>query len=364
MPTPPAPSQADALPKSVATRILLSAERFALILTQPSRHLRQRVNAWIMTRTRRVPGPITVERRRVYILPTRYGYTYAVMLLVMLLGAMNYSNSMAFALTFLLAALGLIGMHHTHGNLVNVRILGFHSGPVFAGDSATFELQLENSAKVARWTLGASWEGTTAQISVDLAVNERGSLTLQLPAPRRGWLEAPRFSVFTEFPLGLFHAWTWAELDARCLVYPRPATGNMQAPATSGGQGNAVASHAGIDEFVGLRDYQRGDSASRIHWKSAARATSPLSVLQVKEFGDTRDAALWFDWAALPPGMDTETRLSQLTRWVIDAEAAGRRYGLRLPTQQLAPANGDSHRGECLKMLALYEVPMTVGKSR
>src|SRR3569623_543661 len=104
---------------STESRLRLSAERFALIFAQPVAFVRRRVNQWIMTRTRRVPGPVDVSRRRVYIVPTRFGYLFAVMLLVMLLGAMNYSNSMAFALTFLLSSMGLIAMHHTHGNLVN-----------------------------------------------------------------------------------------------------------------------------------------------------------------------------------------------------------------------------------------------------
>ncbi|MFX8358771.1 hypothetical protein ABTL39_19640, partial [Acinetobacter baumannii] len=60
------------------SRLRLSAERFALIFAQPAAFLRRRVNQWIMTRTRREPGPVEVSRRRVYIVPTRFGYLYAV----------------------------------------------------------------------------------------------------------------------------------------------------------------------------------------------------------------------------------------------------------------------------------------------
>ena len=31
-------------------------------------------------------------------------------------------------------------------------------------------------------------------------------------------------TLFTRFPVGLFRAWSYAEPDVRCLVYPAPAT--------------------------------------------------------------------------------------------------------------------------------------------
>src|SRR5258708_7607992 len=116
---------------SARERFILSAERFALIFTQPFKTLRRRVNRWIATRTPRVPGPWVVNRRRVYIVPTRFGYGFGFLMLVMLMGAMNYSNSMAFALTFLLTGLGLIAMHQTHGNLVNIEVWQTRVAPAY-----------------------------------------------------------------------------------------------------------------------------------------------------------------------------------------------------------------------------------------
>jgi uncharacterized protein (DUF58 family) len=331
-------------------RLRFSAEGFGLILTQPFGALRRRINAWIMARTQRLPGPVAISRRRVYILPTRYGYAFAFMLLAMLLGAMNYSNSMAFALTFLLSGLGLIGMHHTHGNLVNLRVLGMRAPPVFTGETAQFEIEFENPSRRARWNIAAGWAEREPSGSIDVPTQERAHLTLPLPASRRGWLPAPRFSVSTEFPLGLFHAWTWVELDCACLVYPRPAAGGIEPQGASRTAGTRTGLQAGNDEFAGLRGYQRGDSASRIHWKSLPRLSTP----QVKHFADSIDPELWLDWDALPPGLDIEQRLSLLTHWVIAADRAGRRYGLRLPDGLREPAHGEVHRLECLRMLALF----------
>ena len=332
-------------------RLVQSGERFALIFTQPFKTMRRRIDRWIFTRLVRQAGPVQVSRRRVYILPTRYGYGFAILLLVMLLGAMNYSNSMAFALTFLLSGLGLVAMHHTHGNLVNIQVRASRSEPAFAGDMARFRLELENSASADRYALCAGWSDHEPASVTDVAAGRSGMLQLSLPAPRRGWLEAPRFSIVTEFPLGLFHAWTWLELDMACLVYPRPAPRGERPPASSGGSGVRTGRIQGQEEFAGLRSYQRGDAMRTIHWKSLARYQTP----QVKQFAETLEKELWLDWDSLPPAWDLERRLSQLTRWVVDSEAEGRNYGLRLPGFAQAPGRGDQHRHECLKALALYQ---------
>lgn len=328
-----------------------SGTRFLLIFAQPVRSLRRRVNAWIATRTPRVAGPWVINRRRVYIVPTRYGYVYGVLLLVMLLGAMNYSNSMAFALTFLLAGMGLLSMHHTHGNLVNLSLRARRVPPVFAGEVAHYAIELENPSAAPRYALAIAWQDAEPPGHADLPAGRSDALTLTLPAARRGWLPAPRFSVATEFPLGLFHAWTWVELDIACLVYPKPAPRGERAPSTGGGSGTRAGLRSGQEEFAGLRAYQRGDTPRMIHWKSLPKHRSPM----VKQFAETLENELWLDWTTLPPRWDIERRLSQLTRWIIDTELKGLAYGLRIPGFVRAPSRGETHRQECLQALALFD---------
>src|SRR5690606_14124150 len=68
----------------------------------------------------RLPAPApdpTMVRRRVYIFFTRPGLLFLITLVVMLLGAVNYTNSMAYLLTFLLGSLLLVCILHTHRNL-------------------------------------------------------------------------------------------------------------------------------------------------------------------------------------------------------------------------------------------------------
>ena len=316
--------------------------------------LRRRLRTWIATRTPRVPGPWAISRRRVYIVPTRYGYGYGLLLFVMLLGAMNYSNSMAFALTFLLVGIGLLAMHYTHGNLVNLSIAGSAVSPVFAGAPLHFPLRIVNPSASARYAIAAHWEDAGRQAQVDVAASDEALADLPLDSQRRGWLPAPRFAVSTEFPLGLFHAWTWVELDMAGLVYPNPADAGLTPPAGGSGDGSRSGSRPGPEEFAGLRSYQPGDPLRSIDWKSLARQPPSLAQLQVKQFAEAEADTLWLDWQSLPASWHPERRLSQLARWVIDADAAGRRYGLRLPRFSREPGGGEAHRHACLTALALF----------
>src|SRR5690349_12221070 len=127
------------------------------ILLHPIQYAQRKIDEWVLARVQRQPGPVMVGRRRVYIVPTRFGYAFAVLVLVMILAAMNYSNNMAFALAFLMAGLWLVAMHQTHGNLVNVEIRSGPVEPVFAGEIAHFEVHVQNFARRQRYSVSVGW---------------------------------------------------------------------------------------------------------------------------------------------------------------------------------------------------------------
>lgn len=319
------------------------------ILLHPIRFAQERIDNWVLARVKRQPGPVAVPRHRVYILPTRFGYAFAALVLVMVLAAMNYSNNMAFALAFLLVGLGLVAMNHTHGNLVNVEVRPGPVTPVFAGEVAHFEVHVHNLAARRRYSLSVGWPRAAATATADVGADDAVVLKLPLAAKRRGWLPARVFAVSTEFPLGMFHAWTWLELEMACLVYPTPAAAGREPPAVRGSGGQLAGNRPGLDEFAGLRSYQRGDTPRAIHWKSFPKLRRPM----VKQFQETLDRELWLDWGELNE-LDTEARLSQLTRWVLEAEAHHLSYGLRLPGTRIRPSRGLAHQHACLRALALH----------
>ena len=166
----------------------------------------------------------------------------------------------------------------------------------------------------------------------------------------RGWIALERVRLTSTFPLGILRAWAYFEDDTRCLVYPRP-DGALPLPVSGASAAAARAgTQQGNDDFAGFRPYQPGDPIRAIAWKSLAREDTVL----VKRFTSGAAARLllrWDDCAALA---DTESRLCQLTAWVVDAERLGLEYGLELPRAAVAPGRGRAHRHECLRALALY----------
>lgn len=311
--------------------------------------LRARFQNWLARRTPRQRGVIDLHRRRVYILPTRGGFYFGLLVFTMLLGSMNYSNNLGFALTFLLAGLGFVSMHHSHRNLVNLRLRIARVEPAFAGGDAVFPVRLSNPSATMRYAVYVD-TGEDGTRVTDIPAGGEAEIRLPVPAARRGRLICPRLRIYTEYPMGLFRAWSWAAPERHCLVYPRPAGESRLPPPGAGAAAGRATLQSGHEDFAGLRRYAYGDSLRQIHWKAYPRT----GELMTKLFADPREHTLWLDAARLTH-LPLEARLSQLARWVLIAERDGLAYGLRLPGIELPPAATGGQRERCLRALALYD---------
>lgn len=302
---------------------------------------------WLRT-ARPVQEKAHLGRRYIYILPTRHGLLFGLILIAMLIGSINYTLSLGFVLTFLLAGLGVVAMLHTWRNLAHLSLTSGKITPVFAGEPVRWHVTLEDHDQRSRYAISLR-VGKGPVECCDIAPEGRTQATVTLQTRQRGWLSPGRLTVFTDFPLGLFHAWSYAQLASRCLVYPAPSENSLPLPTDTSSRGEGALQHReGDDDFSGLRTYQAGDSPKRIDWKASSRDQGLLT----KQFDGQARASLWLDWH-LTAG-DTETRLSQLTRWVLDARDGGLSYGLRLPDLEIPPHQGESHDRRCLEALALF----------
>ena len=312
--------------------------------------LRQRIADWIFRAKFPETAPVKLIQRRIFILPSRTGYFFAFVLLLLLLTSINYTLSLGFLLTFLLGGMVSISMLHTFRNLARLSISPGMVDPVFAGETAQFALVLSNPS-MPRFAVGvkrAKIRVTVPQFG-DIPLNAAATIYIPMAAEKRGRMAVGRLEIFTEYPVGLFHAWSYVDFGTSCLVYPRPDPGAGALPidARSKSEGNIPI--AGDDDFQSLRTYKPGDTPRQIAWKALARGQGLL----VKEFGSMTSADLWLDYDALAR-IDVEQRLSQLTWWVLEAERAQLPYGLKLPGNSIAPARGKHHRDACLEALALF----------
>lgn len=303
---------------------------------------------WI---ARRIPpaAQVQLNQRRIFIMPDRVGAAFTLLLVLMLLAGINYENSLAYGLTFLLAAIFVIAILHTYRNFSGLVLKAGASGAVFAGEQARFRVRLE-SVEHAHQAIALGWPGQPLQ-TLDIAPGGECECLLGLPTQRRGWLRAECMRVESRFPLGILVAWSWVDLDQSVLVYPHPQEGDLPLAAGAGSdeeEEGRRASSQGADDYQGLRSYQPGDSRRRLHWKAFSRGQGLL----VKDFAALSGRDLWLDFQAL--GGDVEARLSLLCHWVLQLDARQQPYGLRLPGCELAPDYGEAHRDSCLRALALY----------
>lgn len=317
-------------------------------LARLRQRLRQRAAEWVRRRQGPDELPLTLSRRRLYILPTRAGMVFAALVPAMLLAATNYANSVAMLLAFLLAGFALVAMHECHRNVLGLGLLEAGATPLFAGSAGTLRVTLTNPSRLTRYRTQIS-VADEPPVALDLPAGGRGRVELPIRAQRRGWQRIDRLRISSSHPFGLFRVWTWVHAPIAVMVYPR-AAGSLPLPSDSSVRtGTRPREAAGADEWLGLRPFRDGDSPRQVAWKAYARE-APLLVKEYSSIGSPlRILSLEAAGAA-----DIESRLAQLARWVVDAEASGELYGLELPGQRIAPHRGPHHRHRCLSALALY----------
>ena len=310
---------------------------------------------WLFQLRDSEPGTVTLTMRRVFIVPTRAGMAFSGLLLVMLIGALNYNLGLGFALTFFAGACAVADMYLTAKNLAGLALSPGRAQPVFAGEAAQFELHLHNGSRQERYALWLGFQADGEPRTVtDVAAGGSSMVRLSAPGAQRGWLAAPRIRLVTRFPLGLFRAWSYWRPDLRVLVYPAPELPAQPLPS-SGAASEDGHGTVGLDNFAGIRSYQAGDPLRHLAWRQIARHDPALGgQLVTKHFEGGAVAELSLDFAELPGYLDLELRLSRMTGWVLEAERRALPYRFRLGRHDYGPALGDAHRAACLRALALH----------
>jgi uncharacterized protein (DUF58 family) len=301
------------------------------------------------------------QHKRVYIFLTRQGLIFILMLAVMLLGAVNYNNSMAYILCFLLTSLLFICILHTYRNLSGL-ILGIpESRPVYAGDSAGIPLLFENRANTSRVAilLESAPRRNNKQLRSRMRpqpryVNITGKgiqkEDITFTALRRGVFIPGRFRLSSTYPLGLCVAWSYIEINRNFIVYPEPAGDARLAYLEAYAAQEQPGIQAGTDDFTGHRPYHNRDSVRAVDWKKYASEQGLL----IKRFSGSGARILRFIWQQTSSETATEAQLSQLCLWIIEAEKHGICYGLELPGTSIDIHLGPDHKRRCLTALAAY----------
>jgi len=331
-----------------------------------SRSWKKIINAWL---TRRIPRRVShrLQHRNIFILPSKTGLMFLVLICLLWLLGTNYQNNLVLATAFLLLALMIVCIHHTYAYLAGLQITVTNTQAGFVGTTGTVDLVIKRLNTRHYESVELDWfHDQPTRFSL---INEDHiALSVAVPLRHRGWFQPERLKVSTGFPLGLIVAWSYLDFEAPILAYPQPIESDVQPVQqlfddNNDAEHQSLASHhekhAEDEEFAGLREYHEGDALRTIDWRSMARGQG----LSTRIYEDYVTQHYWLNWQQFE-GMSREARLSRLCYCVLQqAEATknngGIRYGLCLPNHSIAPNAGEQHRKALLEALALFESDKT-----
>ena len=305
-----------------------------------------RLRVWAARRHGRDSLPIKISRRRIYILPTRVGFMLAFTLVAMLIAGLNYNSNLGLAFAFLVVSVALVTMHHCNRNLLGLLVDADTEVDAFAGRETEFEFVLRNDSGVDRRDVEIRCLSAAGVCTV--AARSSESVTVALPAPRRGVTRVDQFELRTRYPFGWFHSWTYVQGSLTAYVAPAPQ-GTRTLPSAGGTGSSSRSEVRGDEDFAGLRAYEPGVPLKHMAWKVLARGGDAA----VRSYTSLATQPEWLEWSSLE-GLDAEARLSQLCLWVEESDAAQRIYGVRIPGKEIPLGRGAAHRRACLRALAAY----------
>jgi len=260
--------------------------------------------------TRRIPPArhITLGPRSLFILPTRLGLGYLLVMIAIYLLGTNYQNNLVMLVAYCLASLFMVAMWLTHRNLLGLSLFGGPMALGEAGQSLPIRVTV-HARRPTRALLLTLNEGTLWLAQADSAP---ASLLMAIKGGKRGRVALSRLRVESRYPLGRGQAM----------------------PATLG-------------DFDALRPHRPGEPPSRIAWKQLAQGRGLL----IKQFEEPLldDTHLSLSRVG---GQDLEARLAVLAWWCADYARRGLPFTLTLAGQTLGPESGPAFLQRCRLALA------------
>ncbi len=306
--------------------------------------LSNRLSRFLASRGARA-SQFTLGQHNVYIFPTKAGFAFLAVLILMLVTAINYQSSLIYLVVFLLGVLFFISIWLCFLNLQGLEV---SAGPVsknYASQDGAFNLVLRHSQRNVYGLYYASMLGRSDTCS--LKAGESLSVSSPVGRRARGVYYLEKFAIESAYPFGWIRAWTWLKVDAQAVVYP-----SIEEPPESleglGGDQSASSGVKSLDRDT-LRSFQVGDVLGHVHWKKFASSEQ----LVVKDSAQVTPSVDWLRWDSFE-GYASEMRLSFLCAEVLKRSEAGSIFGLDIPGRTISPSTGSKHRDSCLLELAKY----------
>ena len=257
---------------------------------------------------------------------TRYSAVVVVLLFGLFLEAYMHDFNLVyitlffmFSLAFSAGPIGILNLGHLEASYVP-------SGRLFAHQESHLSMQIYNDSMSTSWSIMLRHED--ASVPLNQLKGERSTI-LHLPVTpnKRGSFTHKGCYLESKYPLSTVRLVMKINETFSGIVYPEP----KGIPLHSFLQ--QEEKHYGEEkEFDGLRDYDGSQKLSHIHWASVAKGD-----LSVKVFSkETQTPKLIFNFYTA--ATDDESRLSQLSLWVLECEKQNLPFMIQMPNRVLNSA--------------------------
>ncbi|GHF55505.1 transglutaminase [Deinococcus metalli] len=283
---------------------------------------------------------------------TQFGLSYLLLVLLTLIGCVNYDLSLGYGLTFVLAGVWVVasGQAARAARRVTVRV-GAPTAAV-AGGEAVYTVHFGAPGRdVPVAVVVRTSQGDTRYVNARVRAGEPCAVAVAVPARVRGDLTLTSVRVSALDDLAIWQATLRPAPDAawNVTVHPAPEVGAPPLPPHApGGVGDGTRRTRGDEDFAGLRPYHPGDSPRQVSWRHVART----GTLLTRETDAPLGRAVHLEWHATEGAGTVEARLSRLAAWIAALRAAGQPFALSLPGHTLPAASGDAHAARALDALA------------
>ncbi|MDI9347068.1 MAG: hypothetical protein QM538_00995 [Methylacidiphilales bacterium] len=281
---------------------------------------------------------------KLYIIPTPIGIIFGILIFVQLLAAYNYGNNIVYAYAFIHTSWFLFAIikNFTCGLFVEI-------DPVFpylVQAHSPFCITLKIPKLKRETSLVILLKATDENYRLYCTTAKQTSLSINLFSNQRGIVSIPEFVVSTTSPFGLTKTYWFLKCKNTIPCYPKPIGIPLHLLISQ--QSRNIE---GV-EFQYHRDWIESDSLSKIDWRIYFKNRKKFS----KVFSNSSNSStLLFDFDSLHG--DTETRLSQLCLWIIEANKLRKEYTVQLQKEFYRSGIGDIHTNECLVALSRFKLP-------
>ncbi len=262
-------------------------------------------------------------RKRVRQRATRYSLLVVILLFGLFLEAYMHNFNLVYITLFFVFAAAFAAGPLGVMNLGKIETAFQGCSRLFARREGYCRFEIVNTGDSPAWGLELRSADAFAELP---AVMPRTPLraALALTPKRRGRMTLSDCRIESLFPLATVRFVLPVKASCETIVYPEPKGEPLHSFLL-----RERAPFGDETDFDGLARYSGSENASRIHWPSVAKGE-----ISVKTFEhETRSDTLRFDFYRCGP--DDETRLSQLTLWVLECEEAKVPFSVIMPGRTL-----------------------------